>query len=478
MRVFSPGGSTVGIPAPEIDWTRSRVLLVAAMTTLSLLAIASAQAVDEGSKAAVVLPLAIGAGLLLALLAVSRFQIFVLLALGIRSSLDLAKLSRTDSASRALDPASILAVLFLMAGLLWLAAQYRARGELAGSRLRSSFLFFLTACFLSTMGSGDPASSLLESLRIASVIMMFVVVEQVCRDVRRMRQVLAAIFVSAVLPLLLTAFGYMSGTQRWEEKGGFTRILGSFNQSNEFGRYLMLLIIMGVAIYPVVHGRTRRALAVVIIGTAACLIPTYTRTALLGTAIGLLVVAFVYNRKAVLGVLAVAALAWLLVPSLSDRFSDGNNAVGDGPEGTHSSLSWRLDYWGEVLPLARQNPLTGVGLGETEHLTANQQPPHNDFVRAYVEIGILGLLAYLLLLWRLVSTGRRAVRAAPTGTFDRGVATGFLGSAVAFVAVSTVANVFSNVVTLWYFSAFAAAAAAVLRRRTAGGTRALEASWR
>ncbi|MBV8693438.1 MAG: hypothetical protein JOY57_17400 [Actinobacteria bacterium] len=47
------------------------------------------------------------------------------------------------------------------------------------------------------------------------------------------------------------------------------------------------------------------------------------------------------------------------------------------------------------------------------------------------------------------------------------MAIGFLGCAVAFLAVSVVANVISNVVNLWYFFTFAAAASAVVHRRMA-----------
>jgi O-antigen ligase len=203
--------------------------------------------------------------------------------------------------------------------------------------------------------------------------------------------------------------------------------------------------------------------------SVACLVATYTRTALLGTGLGLLVVGAVHSKKILVGVLTGGAIALVLVPSLSARFSD---LGGSEPEGSgavaESTLDWRLDYWRTVLPLARQNPVTGIGLAQTQRLTDNQQPPHNDYLRAYVETGLIGLLAYLLLLWTLVSTGRRGLAAAPRGSFDRAVAAGFLGCAVAFAAASAMANVFSNVVTLWYFAAFAGGGAAVWRRWTAG----------
>jgi putative inorganic carbon (HCO3(-)) transporter len=114
--------------------------------------------------------------------------------------------------------------------------------------------------------------------------------------------------------------------------------------------------------------------------------------------------------------------------------------------------------------LANRNPVTGIGPNMTQHQTAEAKKPHNDVLRAYVETGVVGLLAYLVMVFLLLHTARLALRRAPPGSLERGIAVGFAGCAVAFVAVSLASNVISNVVTLWYFVAFAAAASAVARR--------------
>jgi putative inorganic carbon (HCO3(-)) transporter len=102
-------------------------------------------------------------------------------------------------------------------------------------------------------------------------------------------------------------------------------------------------------------------------------------------------------------------------------------------------------------------------LNQTKFSTTKAKQPHNDFIRAYVETGLVGLFAYVAMLVSLVLLGRRAIRRTRKGTFERGVAAGFLGCAVAFIAVSFVANVISNVVNLWYFIAFAACASAIVK---------------
>jgi O-antigen ligase len=103
----------------------------------------------------------------------------------------------------------------------------------------------------------------------------------------------------------------------------------------------------------------------------------------------------------------------------------------------------------------------------TQFQTDEAKKPHNDFLRAYVETGVVGLLAYLAMVVLLVHAGLRALRRAPPGTLQRGVAAGFFSCAVAFVAVSAVSNVLSNVATLWYLVAFAAVAGVPLAARAA-----------
>jgi putative inorganic carbon (HCO3(-)) transporter len=121
--------------------------------------------------------------------------------------------------------------------------------------------------------------------------------------------------------------------------------------------------------------------------------------------------------------------------------------------------------------LVNTNPVTGIGLNMTQYNTKAAKQPHSDVVRAFVEMGLLGLAAYVTLLVLFITTGVKAVRASVAGTFDRGVAVGYLGCAAAVVTASLTANIMSNVVTLWYFMTFAAAASVVGRHPVSHGER-------
>jgi O-antigen ligase len=449
---------------------RHDALTFLAVAAASGLAAASGMAVGGGSKLAVVLPLAVAIAVGLGVLALTRFSGYVMAMLVLRASIDLAKLSgrsagntvTNSAAARALDPSSILAVIFLLAAALWLAAQHREQGRLTGSPLRRALAVFVVACALSVLGSANHTASALELLRILAAVVMFAVLEQMMVERAAMRRLLLAAYLSMLVPLAITAMGFLSGHPRAETKGDYSRLVGTFSSSNDFGRYLALMIIFGVAVLPYASGRRKLPLGIVLAVSSGFLLLTYTRTALVGAAIGLLVVGLVQSKRVLLALLVAGVCALAVVPQLSGRFTSLASGPAAGSSG--NSLAWRLNYWTEVLPLARANPLTGIGLNMTQYNTSAAKQPHNDFIRAYVETGLIGLGAYLAMLVALVGLGRRAVRASTPRTMERGVAAGFLGCAVAFVAVSLTANVISNVVNLWYLFTFAAAASAVTRR--------------
>ncbi|MFY1637064.1 O-antigen ligase family protein [Solwaraspora sp. WMMB335] len=469
-----PGGADVPTHGRS-GGAGGHVLSVLAALAAAVVAVSAGLALAAGDRRGVVLPLAVTAGVAVGVLAMTRFSGYVMLMLAVRPLLDVVKLSGptagradTEQASRLTDPSTMVAVLFLLAAGLWLAAQLRRHGRLRGSPLGWAMLLVGATALVSALGATRTTPSLLEALRILTVVVMFVILEQLMPDRAAVRRVLIACYASLVLALaytvLMTAFGQVPS----EVKGQFIRISGPFSQSTTFGRYLMFLVIFGFAIHRFLARRARLLLGVLLAVSLVFLMLTNTRSAILGAAIGLVVVAVLHRSGRMLAMLLVVAVAGVsLLPSVGSRFAQlgEDRATGGGPTG--NTLQWRVGYWAEIIPLANRNPVTGIGPNMTQHETPQAKKPHNDLLRAYVETGLAGLLAYLAMLLLILHTARSALRRAPPGSLDRGIAVGFAGCVVSFIAVSLASNVISNVVTLWYFVAFAAAASAIAHGRTA-----------
>jgi len=461
--MYSRPGSTMG----------SKLLSLGAAILGTVAAMFSGFAWASGDKTRIILPLAALGAIVFGVLALTRFAAFVYLVIGMRASIDLFKLSGSsagntvtnNAAARSLDPSSIVGVLFLLAAAVWLIARYHDQGHLRGSRLRLLWVTFWAAGVVSVVGSSIPLTSAMETLRIGTVVMMFVVLEQIIVDRESMMRVLTAVYVSTLFPLLYTFYGFATGHPSAEVKGGFTRITGPFSQSTTYGRYLAFMIIFGVAVYPYLKGRVKIAMGVIVGISSVFLLLTLTRGALAGAIAGLVVVMIVQRSKTLLVGFALAlVLGVTLAPGLWTRLTEVTASQQVGGAQTGNTLAWRLDYWTQVLPLANSNPITGIGLNVTQYKLDAAKQPHNDFLRAYVETGLLGLVTFVGALWAMVRIGRQAVRRSAPDSLERGIAVGYLGAAVAYVLESAGDNVMSNVVCLVYVIAFAAAASFIARQ--------------
>lgn len=466
-----------GADAPHTARPRlTRALVVASALVVALAAVYSGM--NSADKTKSVLPLALIVAVLLGVLALTRFSVFVLIVLGLRASIDLFKLSGSSAgntatntaASRSLDPSSILVVLFIIAALLWLAAQLASGRRLRGSWVRTALVSMGLLGFISSLGSANLQASALEATRVLAVVMMYVVLEQLITDDRSMRQVIGAVYASAVFPLLYTLVSMVLGSPPSEVKGSFTRITGPFSQSTTFGRYLAFLIIFGVAIFPYLSRAQKRLMVPTLGLSSVFLLLTLTRGALFGAIAGLVVVGLVQrNTKLLLGFAAAIVGALVLVPGLFTRLMELTAEDQTGGGQTGNTLAWRLNYWSEVIGLVKHNPMTGIGLNMTQYMTDQAKQPHNDFLRTLVETGTVGFLAFIGWLWALVAQAARAIRVTRADTLERGIAAGVMGCAVALVGQSAGSNVMSNVVSLWYLVAFAAATSYLVRTGSPAG---------
>lgn len=448
-------------------WNRTlTVVLLALAIGASLLC---GYGVVSGQKKLAVLPIVAIVGIALAVVACTRFSWFVLVLLTIRSSTDALKISASDAGTsaantvsdRGVDPSSIVGIMFLVLAILWLAATFYGRKPIRASIVTMMLIGYVIAGALSVAGSSHVQASALQLARLMSAILMFVVLEQLITNRTMLKRVLIACFAALIIPLGYTLLGIVTGHASDEVKSGFTRLTGTFTQSNDYARFLTFLLLFGVAVIPYVSRRVKPFLLVLLALAGLFLLLTLTLGAIAAAFAGILLIALIQRRSALIGLLGAAAIAALVVvPGLIGRITDStaSSEVGGGPTG--NSLSWRLDYWATLLTINKDNPITGVGLNTTQYFTNSAKQPHNDFLSAYIETGVIGLLLYLGLVLAMLVVAGRAVLRTQRDTLEWGVAVGALVCVGAYAVMSLAANVIQSLANFWYILAITACASA------------------
>jgi putative inorganic carbon (hco3(-)) transporter len=439
------------------------IFTVIAVGVAAMAAAAAGLAHGTGtSRASMLLPLGATLALGMLVMAYRRFEMFIAAILVLRASLDAARLTSSvaggSGAGSPLDPAPLLSIICLFASGVWLVALYKEE-HMNGRRLEvpkglvMSLSALTGAGVLSLVTSRHLSATVEDILRLATVVALVLVLAQLLDRESAIRTVLTAVFASAIVPIGVGAWQHYHGVGL--RIGGFVRTYATFQHPNPFSIYLCFLTILGVAVWGKVHGWRRVGLSVILAGLLMNLLFTYTRSAWIATLMGVLVVGIIQSKRLLalmwMGVIVIA----IAVPSASSRFQDlGTATRASGTSG--NSLIWRFEYWKQALELGG-NPITGLGLGAVSAITDQAKEPHNDFIRAFVETGIIGLAAYIWMLLAMVSLSRRALRTATAG-FPRSVAAGFAGTLAAFILLSAVSNVITQLVILLYFGAFAVCA--------------------
>ncbi|WP_243058751.1 O-antigen ligase family protein [Nocardioides sp. SR21] len=451
------------VPRPAVTRWRSGAPGVA---LLALVAGAAATAsslafVQERGMLLTILPIGLLAATALLSLALARFEVFVLAVLVTRTSLDALQ---SGSPSAALEPASLLGMLFMGTGLLWLAAQWREDGVVRLSRLGWAVTAFAGAALLGVLVAPSYWPALVEWVRLSSVCVMVLVAERLARHPDFRGRVVVALGAAAVVPLTVGAWQLWSGSGLFDA-GGFARVQGTFTHSNPMAAFLAILVVMAFAHVAHLRDVPLRwvAGAVGLVATVGLYV-TYTRAAWLAALLGVAIVAATRGRAWVIGLAAAVLVSLLMIPGTAARFADLGDEQSSRGEPSNS-LTWRVGYWGESVALSEESPVTGIGLKQVVAQSTEGKQPHNDFLRAYVELGVLGIAAFAWLMWQFLATGRRAVRATRDGPpAAYAFAVGFLGVAAGYLLMSLVANLMSQVVVGIYFAALAGVASYLAER--------------
>lgn len=382
-------------------------------------------------------------------LAARRFDLFVVLLLLVRPSLDRVPLSAGP-----LDVSAVLALLFLAAGAAWLLIR-ALRAPLPSSPLSLTLVAFAGVALLSSLVSASPVSSGIAASKTISGVMMFLVLERLLREhPERLRSVVTAVLASAVVPCLVALWQAAGGGTVTTDSTDVGRVIGTFVHPNPFATYLAMVLVLGVAVLPHLLRRRDQVVVLGVVGlTGLCLLLTFARGGWIAALAGL---AYLLGKrsKVLLGLAAVLVVAAALtVPPVQARLAD----IGAPPpvEGVPAnSLEWRYGYWQDVLPLANTNPLTGIGLEQVQATTSDGLPPHNAYVQTYVETGFLGLAALLAVVVAGAITLRRRLRDA-AGSTERALAVAAIAIGLGLLAQTLTENLLTQTMALWYFAAAA-----------------------
>lgn len=348
--------------------------------------------------------------------------------------------------------ASILSLIVVFTAIYYV---FVNRIKIFGMPLSKPFLALLSVTFLSILFSPQIFESFQEWLRLLSFYLVYIVFAYSIKNNNDVKRLMTILLVSIIVPAIWALYQLFTGTGNLETTG-FNRLMGTFVHPIQFAYYLLFVI----SILVVVALEAKKKIFIVVPAILGCialsllLYNTYTRAAWLGLVLVLLILGILRYRKLLLIIpVLLIVIAIFFSTGVSSRFYDLNTQQkAAGQRG--NSIDSRFRTWSETYPLFVQSPVIGNGYGASKIIT--DDPTHNDYLKILAEAGILGLFAYLWLLFATLRFGWSTF-VKRKSEFPKSIALVFFVLTIVFVIFSLDSNIFRNIALQWSFWGLAAA---------------------
>lgn len=298
---------------------------------------------------------------------------------------------------------------------------YKNKKHLLNIPLTLPILIFIVINFLFIFNNEILLIGFTEFVRVISFLLMYFAVYLIIKSNADIKHIISTVIFSSVIPMIYAVFEWGFGLGIYTNPGFDNRIAGTFGHPNVFGYFL--LIIISLIMYILLEYKLNKTDQYLIISynviLSVLLILTYTRGAWIGLFILLLGIGFVKMPKmsTFLGIILVPVISLILFiyDWLQKNILIGYPAIKKIPiinritglfDGDPSdSILWRRQMWDDMINKGLESPIIGYGTGSVTTITEQVRglklgalEVHNDYIKVFVESGLIGLVIYLFMI--------------------------------------------------------------------------------
>jgi O-antigen ligase len=318
------------------------------------------------------------------------------------------------------------------------------------------------------------SDSIREWVRLFSWLMVYLLMMQL-KNKLPPEKVISILFWSLVIPIavalmqmflpsLLPAALSPTGGESLGALPEGSRIRGTIGHSNGFATYLFLFL--GLTWWKV--GQSKQRLPWLILLGFLVFLYMNTKALFSLMMLAVFVLVLVAPRLSLIRLIAAILLlgTLLLIFASTDFGQQRLGSISNTPllnpdidvwraillsKGDNNSFNWRIAQWTYLLQEWQYYPIFGYGLGVSTHLSTNNLPPHNDYVRALVEGGVVGLIAFLVFFATQVVRLLQLSRQALPGSAQRNLCLVLLAILLSLPVGMITENIWSHTMLFFYW---------------------------
>jgi putative inorganic carbon (hco3(-)) transporter len=302
------------------------------------------------------------------------------------------------------------------------------------------------------------------------VVVIFVLMINLLDTRERLRSMIRLVVICGSVLALFAVTSYMAGKFNVVTRGQDGLVVdlrisgvggGIFENPNDLATALDLLIPLSVALALTRRGMVRAAYFACAAILAVAVVVTFSRGGFLGlVAMGGVLLWKVSRRRRAVAALAFVVLIVVFLAAMPGGYSTRITSIFDSASDPTGSAQERRDLLERAAVVAMNNPIIGVGMGNYHTYSLRERKAHNSYLEIAAELGLMGLMAYLVMIFAPLRSLRRVERkshdalppdpnAIPGG--DRIQETYYMSVALqASLIAYVVCSSFGSIQYLWY----------------------------
>lgn len=297
------------------------------------------------------------------------------------------------------------------------------------------------------------STTLYELIRFFNLFVIGLLAFATVERYRDFRILLHAIFLSSIIPILFGLYQFVFHIGLQDENVDIPRIFGTFSHPNVYSLFLFALIAL-TTLYLLIYAKSREARMVFLLYLVLLvltLVLTYARIAWIALFAFFFLLSLWRFRFLLIPIVLFPLILIAFSTSIQDRVGEAFHPTPD------SSITWRKNLWHDMLlkTEVEHRQLLGSGMDtfrisseELRGLRFGSNDPHNDFVKFYVEGGVVGVAILTLYISSFLYFILKIYRKTPSHSL-RTLATiaGFVILTLLLASLSD--NVFKNTPVQW-----------------------------
>ncbi len=267
--------------------------------------------------------------------------------------------------------------------------------------------------FVPVAASPNESTDLLTDMFL-KVVAIFILMINLINTRERLRSMLKLVVICGTVLSLFAILSYVQGnpglgTMGAESGGRITGLVGGiFENPNDLATSLDLLIPLAVALALTRRGLARAAYFACAAILAMGVIITFSRGGFLGlVAMAGLLLWKVGRRNKATTALAIGIVVMVFLIAMPVGYSSRITSIFDTSSDPTGSAQARKDLLERAASVAANHLVIGVGMGNYSIYSIHEQRAHNSFLEISAELGVAGLIAYLVMLFAPLRSLRR-----------------------------------------------------------------------